>query len=776
MKMDLIKVKIRYLTNETLKDVFTATSLFFVSIAMSLLVFRENLLGLFRNSIPLAGDGLLTGLYIKSVEKSDYLSLFFQNVSSGQYGWPGKLDFNSYPVGNTQEMLAIKIFMDLTGIIDPSQIIHIFSILKAAPIVVATFILARVLGIHRLLAAVIGLVFTFNTYNLIRAEGHFFLALSWSLPLGLSAIFIAFNQVLGGKGPSKKIYVIGVLLSLLSFMTGFYYNFFLVVFSIISVIFLFLRLNHENIGQSLFDRMKNTLHQLHFPILILFVFILGLLSQTLPVLVRNLSALKLTGLADRSVTESVIYSGTPESLLFDLYSFGLKMLNRPDLIAYMQTRISWEGAQVGALSGAILVGAFLFLLSLGLKKLLADNQYKTMPGLTIDKSFSFVLIMLSTSLLLYFVSPINFTVSRFLPQIRAWGRLSVVISLLSLMLLALFLTKLNKSKSMIYSIAVILALVPILEYNQFRQNRPASLALNNVAISQNTDLKSTLLDLKNEYNKNCSLVNLPLYPFPEFDRPDDKNIDYGQLQLPIIDHGYFRWSYGGIKATENFKVWQPLVSEFPPFARASIGDQITYGSFVGACGAVVDRSYLNEQEKVDLQKLLATPSMCSSELDGPIIDNQARFATIKYQGKMCKLKSNPNLEKLAVESLDKGFVWRLDQSSEIGFMDSYQMFSTSTSINVRFREEQSSSVSGLILRVMLVSDNLTDDSSRTLTISSLKNSETQSFRIQFDKDGLGWVELPTGITQGELKRFSISLTDEGRGEIDTWGIQLGKRN
>lgn len=775
MIIDCVKDKNRYLKKETFKDVFTAASLFFLSLAISLLVFRENFLGLFQNRIPLAGDGLLTGLYIKSVEKSDYLSLFLQNVSSSQYGWPGKLDFNSYPVGNTQELFAIKIFMDLTGIIDPSQIIHIFSILKAAPISVATFVLARTLGINRLFSVVIGLIFTFNTYNLVRAEGHFFLALTWSLPLGLSAIFIAFNQVIGGKSPSKKVFWLGIFLSLISFITGFYYSLFLIIFSFISITFLFLRVINENSGNSIFNRMKNTLHQLYFPILILLVYIFGLLLQTVPVLLRNMSSLNLTGLADRSVTESVIYSGTTESLLFDLYSFALRMFNRSDLIAYLQTRISWEGAQVGALSGAILVGVFLWLLSLGLKVLLNTHQRKNIYGLTIDKSLTFVLIMLSTSLLLYFVSPINFTVSRFLPQIRAWGRLSVVISLLSLMLLGLLLTKLNRTNLLSYSMVVILALVPILEYNQFRQNRPPSINLNDAAISQNMNLKSTLLDLKKEYNKHCSLVNLPLYPFPEFDRSDDQNIDYGQLQLSILDDGYFRWSYGGIKATENFKVWQPLVSEFPPFARASIGDQIAYGKFEDACGALIDRSYLNKQEKVELQSMLANPSYCAEELEGSIIDNQARFVTVKYQGNTCKTKRDPELEKLAGDSLRNNFAWRVDQSSEIGFKNSFQMFAISTPINVRFRVSQSGRSSSLILKVRLTTSNLAVDSTRTLTIASLASGKTQSYRINFDKSGIGWVELPNNFKQGNLERITISLTTEKAGEIGTWGIQLSSR-
>jgi len=776
MKILFTKAKFGSRTIEVIKDALAVASLLFVSTAMSLLVFRENLSGLFQNSIPLAGDGLLTGLYIKIVEQSDYRSLILQNVFSLQYGWPGKLDFTSYPVGNTQEMFLIKIFMDATGIIDPSQIIHIFSIIKAAPIAVAAFILARVLGINRLISILIGLAFAFTTYNLVRAEGHFFLALTWSIPLGLSAIFLAFNQVISDKSPSKKIVSFGLILSLFSFMSGFYYSLFLIIFSFISVIFLFLRLSQVKSEQSLLVRTRNTLYKLRFPFLVFFVFSVGLLFQTVPVLLRNMSVSKLTGLADRSVTESVIYSGTPESLLFDLYSFGLRILDRPDLIAYLQTRISWEGSQVGALSGGVLASAFLLMLILGLTKLLAMNQNQARDPVCIGKSQIFVLIMLSTSLLLYFVSPINFTVSKFLPQIRAWGRLSVVISLLSLMLLGLFLTSLKRSQLMIYIMAAIITVVPILEYKQFRTNRPPSIALSNSAVAQNKDFKTTLLDLRSKYNKNCALVNLPLYPFPEFDRPDDKNIDYGQLQLSILDYDYFRWSYGGIKATENFRVWQPLVSEFPPFARASIGDQIAYGSFVDACGALIDTSYLNEQERLDLRILLANPSMCVSELDGPMIDNRARFAVVDYQSNKCELKSNPELERLALDTFGKNLVWRVDQSSDIGFEGSYQMFTTATPINVRFRVTPSSNSSVLILRLKLSSENVEVDSSRTVTITSFESAMSQNFRVKFNAEGLGSIKLPASFTRGDLGRITLSLSNEGMDEIGTWGIQFSLRN
>jgi hypothetical protein len=205
---------------DSLKDFITATALALVAFTSSLWIFKETPRGLFKNVIPLAGDGLLTGLYIKVVDQASYFEILLQNISSSRFGWPQKLDFTSYPVGNTIEVLGIKVFMDMTGINDPSQIIHIFSILKAGPIAAAVYVLARILGINRILSFAVGFAFSLNTYNLVRAEGHFFLGLTWSLPLGLAAIYVAFKQVYRSEQLSQKKVLAITFLGGLSFMSG----------------------------------------------------------------------------------------------------------------------------------------------------------------------------------------------------------------------------------------------------------------------------------------------------------------------------------------------------------------------------------------------------------------------------------------------------------------------------------------------------------------------------------------------------------------------------
>jgi hypothetical protein len=755
------------------KDFLSAAILALAALIISLWVFKETPRGLFTNKIPLAGDGLLTGLYMKVVEQSSYLTLFLQNISSNQFGWPNKLDFTSYPVGNSLEMLGIKLFMDLTGIHDPSQIIHIFSILKAPPIAISAYILARVLGINRIFSFGLGLVYCLNTFNLVRAEGHFFLALTWSLPLGLAAIYIAFKQVNTAEPISQNRVLAITLLGGFSFMSGYYYSFFLIIFSFISLFFLAIYVNHKPSDKTIHERVKNSIAILLLPIYTLSIFVVGLLLQTLPILFRQGSISSLTGLADRSPVEAIIYAGTPESLLFDFYSFGLRVLNRPDLVAYLQSRISWEGSQVGALSGAILISILILALSLGLFKLLNIHLQPFKASLQLDSGATFVILLLSATLLLYFVSPLNYSVSRILPQIRAWGRLSVVISLLTLMLLGLFLSRSKKSDLVAWPIVMVFIFIPFSEVKQFAMNRPPSIALNNAASSQIKDFRLALNELKAVYPKGCSLVNLPLYPFPEFDRPDDKNIDYGQLQLPITDEGFFQWSYAGIKATENFATWQPLISEFPPFTRAQIEDQVSYAEFLGACGALIDRTFLTEDENRALGVIGGRQPSCISELSGPTTDTGSRFVSINFYETECKSTPVPGSKNLVNYSPPKELVWRIDQSTELNFKGLFQVFPVSSSISVRLKADPNPNKDPYRIRIKIFSDAELDKSQFTLSLTNLKNGEIESFALAPNSEGAATVQLPSRYVNGKLEKFSVALTSYSGTEVSSWGIQIG---
>jgi hypothetical protein len=302
----------------------------------------------------LAGDGLLIGIYIKLVIQAPWQNIFSQNISSTNIGWPGSIDFSSYPIGNTLEMLLIKIYSQVFNVNEPGQIIHFFSIFKPFLITISVYYLARILSINRLISCFIALVFGLSTYNLVRAEGHFLLGLTWSIPLMLSSIILAYK--LGNKDIQfgKKVFSILISTAIIASISSFYYSFFLLLCNLGVLVFI---LMSSSISFRAINKVfiRNFYNKAKYSLLVLFIQTIGILFQILPILMRNRDIQSLTVVGDRSPLESLIYSGNLESLFFDVSKAGLYVIHRPDLINFIQTKISWEGSQIGLIPGMILI-------------------------------------------------------------------------------------------------------------------------------------------------------------------------------------------------------------------------------------------------------------------------------------------------------------------------------------------------------------------------------------------------------------------------------------
>jgi hypothetical protein len=758
--------------SETVRDVISALISAGAALMMSLWAFRENLKGLFKNSISLGGDGLLTSLYIQTSQNSGFWDFFSLNIFSTRFGWPNALDFSSYPMGSTFELFVIRIFSNITKIEEPSQLIHLFSVAKAGPIAISAFILARVFGLSRIPAGLIGVVYSLSTFNLIRAEGHFFLGMTWSIPLGIAAIFIAFKLAITEAIPTSRDYIKIFSLALLSFLTGYYYSFFLIIIS--GSMFLLLVFS-KILGLANSEekrKIRSVMSRVRLPFYVASFYVIGLFLQTVPVLIRSGKILSVTGLADRSPIESVIYAGTPESFFYDFYSLVLKLINRPDLNAFLQTRISWEASQLSSLTGIIFILIILISTLAGILKLFAPSLTIERKQKHVETELIFVILVLILSLALYFTSPINFGISRLFPQIRAWGRLSVVITLMSLILLGIFLKYIKRYKAVSIFLTSLLVAIPATDVLQFRHGRPLSSDLNAVSLSDKAKLNRTAGELQGKYREGCSLVNLPIYPFPEFDLPVDKNIDYGLLQLPLSDEGYFKWSYAGVKATSNFSVWQPLVSEFPPFQRASIDTQIEYSSASGACGAVVDRSFLTSQESSDLEAILRRNSNCTQELGGAEIDSIKRYVLADFSGASCKYDLAPQIANQFITNSSGNFVWRIDQLGSERFDKMWQIFSSTSPIKIRIKSRAQENKLGVSVLIKVNLQDINKGNEIDVCLKSEKDQKEACSTIILDAQGIGITPLPATFITENLEKFDIAIKEREQVKIVSWGVVL----
>lgn len=747
-------------------DIIISITAGLCAIFLSLRVFHESVNGLTSNSIPLGGDGLLIGLYIKLALQTSWLNIVFQNISSTNLGWPESIDFSSYPIGNTFEMLLIKAYSQIFNVSDPGQIIHFFSIFKSFLISIAVYFLARVIGIKKIISCFIAVVFALSTYNLVRAEGHFLLGLTWSIPLMLTSIILA--QKLGNRDIlfGKKNLLILISTAIVASISSFYYSFFLLLcnFGVLVFILMSSKINLMEINYAF---IRNYYNKVKYLLLVLSIQILGILFQILPILLRNRSIQSLTGVGDRSPLESLIYSGNLDSLFFDLNKAGLNFIHRPDLINFIQTKVSWEGSQIGLIPGIILISiivALVYRLMLFLFEITPSNKFTTIYRLP---STRLLILFLISSLLFYFPSPVNFLTAQIFPQIRAWGRLSVFISLFTLLLLGIFLSSKFVTSKFLIVFLFAFSLSFGYELSIFAKSRPSSSVLSEISRVNNRDFQIVLDDLETIYEPNCSLVNLPLYPFPEFDRSDDFNGDYSYLDLPIRDNGVFKWSYGGIKSTENFRLWQSLVSEFPPFNRAEIKYQINRGYISGACGVIIDKTYLIKQEKQDLVDLINDKIYpCVRNLSGPKFDQEFRYVSIKFNGENCKPEASLISEdEIQDMKNSQEVLWRFDAGTSVGFSGLRQVFDLKS--NILFRFYLSNNMSPYDLRIQMFGEKL---NSVNLCLKSDNLTNRLCAVQKLDSSNIGVLKIPSNILKPGVNKFKINLETTPEKEMLGWSV------
>jgi hypothetical protein len=505
------------------------------------------------------------------------------------------------------------------------------------------------------------------------------------------------------------------------------------------------------------------------------MFSVGLLLQTLPVLYNSQKIARLTGLGDRGAAESIIYSGNVDSLLFDLNSLILRVIGKPELSGYFYSKISWEASQIGSLTGLFIVLSIVFLV-LKLISNLANGKFEI---LNLESKFKnqivFSALLMIFALILYISSPVNFGISYVIPQIRAWGRISLIITLASFLLVVLFFLQANASKFIKFIVLIVCLLLPILDSFSFRNVRPDSDDSNQSNVLKKMQLSTSFDYLKSEFTKGCSLVNLPIYPFPEFDIPNDNNIDYAHLELPLINSNYFQWSYGGIKSTENFSPWQQLVSEYPPFYRANLSNQILYASKMGACGAVIDVSYLVPAEILELNKIMNQFSPCVKALPGANFDSRSRYYSINFKEKNCKERLTRANNLALVNKSESDLTWRIDQPTSLEFESDWQLFDTETPVSVRTYVKSNVNKSDVILSVRI------EDS-----MSGIRESEVCLFRknqrdisckeIYFNEDGFANVSITDFIIKDKIDKFSVALRPYTRESLKNWGIQINLEN
>jgi len=635
------------------------------TLVLTVWLYRTGLRTFWFQEIPLGGDGLGTAHYIKLFNNSPGLHLL-EPVSSLSSGWPYSRESQYFPTGLWIEMSVIRMYSGFTKITDPSTLLKTFAILRVIPIAVSTWFFGRALRLGHAATFTVAVCFSTSTFNVIRAFGHFGLGMTWTVPAICAVLIVISRNFMSTceiqKPNSWRQISLLTIVMFLCGLSGFYYS----VFGLI----LGAALIAIPISRRMISRWIRTDHQLdvvqsqlmrHLAGLIFtnLGLLAGFLIQVVPNVLSQRTSPPLISTAARSWTESIVYSGSLETLFYDFHAFLLQMSAQPGVLNFLQTRSTWEARQVGAVAGA---AAYYFLLVLLLRAFgLYPGRGRTNStnGNNLDVA-SRLWVLLAVTLPLYFVGPFNFGLSRtVIPFIRAWGRLAPFVSLFLIALIVLSIQRLRRPVLRFTLCCLILAM-QLLEVNFYRRTFPDGRSLAAAAAENRLSKEITMTDLATGLKPNCSIVQLPIYPYPEFDSPRDSNGDYGLFELPLVDTQGFRWSYGAIKNTDAARHYAPFVSQQPPFARISLGQQIQYWAALHPCAAVIDRTYLYPEEQRELDSFLATRlRACIRPLKGENFNDSPRFIAIDFINTSCKPRIGALTQQLISMAEENNILWQL---------------------------------------------------------------------------------------------------------------------
>ena len=734
------------------------------SFLIALRVFKESAKLLFFNLIPLGGDGLFFAAYWSIVSKIGFKDLLTSNLVSSHFGWPNQIDFSIYPVGDLLNVTLMKIISSENHFSNAQALIHTVSILKAFPIGMVAYFCFRIITKLRGLSVLAAVFFATSSYNLIRAEGHFLLGITWIVPVCLLFVFYyyqSFKETLSCKS-FLKFFFFGLIIGL----SGFYYAVFtLLLVSMMSVFLCVEELRTNILNSNTYNLARGSFYYLKSILGLL----LGLAIQIMPVLIAQSKYLKLTSTADRSPTEAYIFSGNLESLFVEPINLFLTRINRIDLVNYLNSQINWEASQIGILPSLFLLGLLLYIILKFLFKLFT-TQSSANPAQIINQlskqNEKFLVISIVFCLVLYIRSPLNFLISLIFPQIRAWGRIEIFLTFL---LLALMVISINGIKQkFLRSIAIVIVVLIQFAYLQnFMSYRQPSSILNSIANSQNSEINKSIAWLNNKYEAKCGLVQLPIYPFPEFDRPDDSNGDYELFLLPLKSNN-FQWSYGAFKSTENFKYFQNLISEYPNFTRAPLVTQIKSAINLGACAAIIDKTYLTNSENSEFIQLYLTEKKCVTSIPGIKIGNENRFFLIDFTNVRCKRNLvQRNGLGIFKTKYNENFIYRIDTPYSKYIYNGIEFFQSSQTIAFRVISNNDIFLKSVIM--LSYKDKKIRSSEVEVCASYLNNEKCQKSSINEQNE----FEINLGnIRRHQLSKFTLRIVQKEPNEILNWGIRI----
>ncbi|WP_146084825.1 hypothetical protein [Rathayibacter sp. AY1E2] len=484
--------------------------------------------------------------------------------------------FNAFFSAQFDVASALAVSVLALVVRDGTTLLNVFYLGTFATVAVTGYVFFRALRTRPWVAAFSAVLLSLLPYHFLRIGfGHAFLANYWAIPLlGVMVLMVAGPRTdplraWSERGATRRSRVLrsvvpGVVLGLLVASTGGYYYVF-------AVLVLGATWAVSTAAGLLSRERLRVLAVSSVPILALGVFV----GLSLLLLSLDFGERYSPYFTSRTVGESEAYAGKLVLLGLPWSGTGL-----PQGYGLLNTYAGQSGvAPTTEPPGFSILASVALLITLVALPITALGGGRALRATAVGRFFSdarvrVLAVATLAALLFYTVTGLGVVVSLVAgPTIRAWARMSIVIAVLVLGVLALLLDRITARGGVRILVAALLAAVAVVD-----QLAGVSAAVP-IAPTDDSEMRSFVSEADAQLDDGCGVVELPLKSFPDSGRIGAL-ADYDEA-LPYLatEEGRLRWSYGAVEGTYGWDVWGD-VDDPAEFADAVAGS--------GACAVYVD--------------------------------------------------------------------------------------------------------------------------------------------------------------------------------------------
>lgn len=479
---------------------------------------------------------------------------------------------------------------------DGIVLLNLYNLLTYFTAGVAAYLFFRALRVSRWVSLVFAVIFATVPFHFIQAAGHPFLASYWPVPLiGILVLMVAgpsanpFESWISsadtaGMRRARRWIPILVLAVTIGLSQSYYYVF---AALIVGGVWIFVAI------RALVAREARS--TLLWPSISLGA-LYAVIGTQLLVLSMNWGDRYERYFSARLVGESELYGGKLVTLLFPWTESGLPFLGRFLASYSVQPFVADTGE--GPWMATIPILGIVLLTVWTLVRLLHRGPFAdtALGRFMDDRRVGVLSVAFLWSLFFYLTTGLGaifaFLVS---PEIRAWSRLAIVLTLLGLAFLALFVTALAKRPRVLVAVMVALSVIAIVD-----QTTTVSRAVP-IAATDDYSLREFVAAGEELLADDCGVVQLPIKGFPETGTIGRMG-DYDQGLAAVYTQGdSLRYSYGAVRGTHSAEYW--LSATTPSRFEVAIDDTRTCAIMVDTF-AYIDDPNATAEPPVDWTRLV----------------------------------------------------------------------------------------------------------------------------------------------------------------------------